>query len=1195
MADELLLIKIVGKDETAQAFATYAENAAEAYRKASGGSDDYEKRTKRLQNSLNELYKRIENGGAVSVGAVAKIATQHELLRREIERTWGSIDKAAPEVVQHYKAIGVVLERTKGMVREVNDAVNDSRDELGKYGAQWNGLGDGIEKLAGKHGVLVGQIGLVVTAWREGWAAGKQFGEVIGVNYDAWNGFVGNVKKTTTPTVNAIGDIVLVVNSLVGSLITLDEEYSKNALFNLLTSGGSLMAPLPTVNPVRPGAGLSQDDRDALQRQIDLIQKEAPKLQLQLSIATQQNDERLSRELTTIIAARQRDLARLQAEMQFSGRDPNSVAAVTREAEEIEELTLRLYDLARADRDTAKARRESAEAMQREKALAAMQQQIDLLNALTPLQTIEIEYEYDIATARRSHTGALRDQAIQLAELTRLKKLDAALGYPLAMVDPAITEFTVELARRNYQARRENEQFAEDFMARGRAWGRQWIEDSGKADAAKAESERKLIAEWQSAHESFLTRATDVFADLALTGGENFGSIAGRRFSELVGKGFSSLFSELFQAPTQDQYGRWHVGDKVFENEADAWKAAGPKAAKASAALDFAMIGAGAYSGSYAADGARTAGTISGGVAGASAGLSLFGAGLGASALAMTGWGAVIGIIVAGIAGALGEAARQEEYKYFVPTIDENGVARLEQTKNIERLEQEQLTSQLQAEYEASRNAYAKILLKAGVDIPDFQAIYGQFQPEGSQHTLKHFGQWMANELDEIVYNQVRPAVVNAFKGVGLSEMQFRGFETEFERLDPKKARSLWTELFGAMSSITDANVVFGRSYGDAMGAERTYMGRSADQVLKDDYFSKIMELSRGLDVLVGEDRVHLLNEIAQLQTAGAEAYKQALREIIAAAEQARERSAALRSNIELMMMRKPDGSVDYEAQANYLKQKLEQEFAEVNMSTNAADLARNQQEALELINQIVNLGYSQDWKTGQAYGTWALDVIRQLEAMTGAKFTEIGNDVTEAGNTFAEDWKAIQATIQAAGTDVGESVNDLDDEVKEVIGIIDRFGNAIANNTPGVATGHTRDGHSSVPVVDVAAVGNSGVDSATRVLPFRGSDRYDAIEPTTAATSATDDAVLIPFPRFSYTSGEAAPASESDLLGAQLIVGAVNRGNASIVAALRRHEQILMHIAGSSAATAENTDAIGNGGGSSGFEADTRRRRASA
>jgi len=689
----------------------------------------------------------------------------------------------------------------------------------------------------------------------------------------------------------------------------------------------------------------------------------------------------------------------------------------------------RLRKEAEAEKQKAEAALKSAEAL--EKLTIAKRAELELLKASDPFQEAEIKYLHDLKLAGFEATEELRKMARAKAEVIRAGSIDKAFGDLSHDILGTMMDRSKGVARPGDEdpAVREEIRLRHD-SALATAYAIGEIED-------RALEER--IQKWSSAQQQISYDFADIFTDLAVTGGENFGRMAAQRFGQLTQKGFETLFASLFQ-PKQGKDGQFYLpgSSKGYATEEDALKASEGRIGKAQAAVDIASVGVGAYGSARAGEGSRTGSLVSGAISGA------------AAFPAMPVVGAIVGAIAGAIGGYLGEQQRQSEYKYGVPSIDKGGQAHFTGYKNIDLLERTEILTRIQDKYDSIRNAYAKIFISADESIlDDLKAIDGRFQKEGSANFLKHLDQWINGGLGREVAFQVKGGLEQIFSTVGVGADRFNELWKKFGSLDPAKAAALFGELYSGMKMIQDAGKFFDRkgptglntSYFGNMIDERKKMNRSVADVMEDEHFTPILKVARGISELVGEEQIHAITEIARLQEQAKNAQIAAIQEIIRISDAATERKKSALENYDILGIQHGQGTDDEKRkrEADYYKAKVDEELRKVDTSKTAAEADLHSQRAQDYINKILGLGYDINEKTGEEWRQWAIDATNKVDAVLMKQLDDLGIEISNANAEFwlkfNEIYGPFKEALEKAGDDIGENFDPgkFDPEIGEI------------------------------------------------------------------------------------------------------------------------------------------------------------------
>ncbi|MGK2857551.1 MAG: hypothetical protein ACSLFQ_10125 [Thermoanaerobaculia bacterium] len=545
---------------------------------------------------------------------------------------------------------------------------------------------------------------------------------------------------------------------------------------------------------------------------------------------------------------------------------------------------------------------------------------------------------------------------------------------------------------------------------------REWQEEREAEIWAKAVSEN--MKDWE---QNFAAPLSNVFYDLATTGGHNFGQIAGDNFNRMIGDGaslFTDKLAEFFgggKAEWDESSGQWMIdGKPATQGQLNANNTMGQLAG-------YASIGIGSYMNPKASG--QDQSILGGAASGAMSGFSMSG-----------NWvGAVIGAVVGAAGTYFGNQAVYDDYKYGIPGINvSNGQASLNYTDNMRPAEIEEWTAKIQAQYDKFWNGYVDIILKFGDSklIPAFTGIDGQFQSNPSKNFLKHLNEWINGTLPDELAGMFKESMSTLYTGMGLTMEGFESFWQRFDGLDPSKALALWGELADALINFQTSITAFGgvitpgqsgftlggqNSFTQIMSGERDRNQMTfADTLRESDV--ELMNLADSLEHLTGEEQIHRAREISDLNMERYENEKQYAQQLLQAMEEVNRTWDAMVRSLTLDGFKDSEGNTDYKAQVDYLYDYLNDLYQRMGTATSPEELQFLNSEAANVLNQILGIAQnSGDPAYYEAMRKWALETIDHLRTQTADRITALGQAVSDANAAFLEKFNPIFTAFQNA------------------------------------------------------------------------------------------------------------------------------------------------------------------------------------
>lgn len=925
-----------------------------------GVSADFERAADNVAKAHAQLVNKIERGDKIAINSADRLAQQQELLRREIVRTYGSIEAATPEVVAHYKKVTDRVEHLKREVISLNKVTEDHRKEMNVAGMSYKGINDTLEDMAGKYGSVAVKAGVVVAVVKEMYDIGKK-AVVLFSSEDTlkwWDKQAAAVEKWGDRSKKTFFDVGLAAAQnapwILGAVAT-------GGVYGGISASGSVL-----------GAGLTG-----------------------------------SAKIPT-------------AKLPFGPAAPDPMTAWGNDYATRQRLAKEREEAAEKAKKEADAEAKVAEAIM--KRGEALRFEIESLRSADPFRDAEVAYLRDMAAASRESTKELQGLARVRADLVRQAGIDKAFG---DLITRGTSLGDIAGAARGTTATTGSQW----WLANGQAATDESLRQLSIAmDAAFSKGEKsaelyaRAVDKMHAAVQTFRNFASDFATDFALTGGENFGDIAGRRIAEQTQAGFDRIFSEILGgkiSEVKDKDGKVigyrgsgiFGGGKTYDNEIDAVNAAQKRANQAQLGMDYAAIGVSSYGAGRAGEGSRTGSVVS----------------AAASMYASTGniYAAAAAAVVAAIGGALGEKARQDEYKYGSPMFDMYGKASLQAPKNINPLERAQIESQLQERYDTARNANVRLMMALGVQptAGTFGAINGKFQDNPSANWGKHLNEYISSgRIDAAVYGQARTQVRAGFQGLGLTGSRFDQLERDWEKLDPAKMQQMLQNLALGLKDIQTAGQFFGAK--NMQGKNTSWftglldVRKEMDMTFADSMktaMDGLIQKAGYLDDLVGADQINLLQELGATAIEIRQREREEMKAILQMQDRIRQQGADARDRYAVMGMVKEDYTPDSERIASFYQGKADDALKRISTAKTKEEAQQWYDRYMQYIDQVVQQGFSINDETGVKWSKWAGDQTWKGEEAIAKILDKFGIDTQKANDDFFKQWDPIIEKFRGA------------------------------------------------------------------------------------------------------------------------------------------------------------------------------------
>lgn len=185
-----------------------ADNAAAAVVNVkSDDMDQFRHRIELATKAEQDLAKAFDEGSQEVGEKLGKLMGQQIKFKSEIEKTYGSIEKAPAVAREAYGKLTVSVEKATVEVRQFTHELNKQKEAAGLTQTQFNGIGDAFTKMLGPAGQSVTTLGAFASALTVGYETGHRFAESIGTDFSEMDrvtkGLAEKLKNVNSELANA--------------------------------------------------------------------------------------------------------------------------------------------------------------------------------------------------------------------------------------------------------------------------------------------------------------------------------------------------------------------------------------------------------------------------------------------------------------------------------------------------------------------------------------------------------------------------------------------------------------------------------------------------------------------------------------------------------------------------------------------------------------------------------------------------------------------------------------------------------------------------------------------------------------------------------------------------------------------------------------------------------------------------------
>jgi chromosome segregation ATPase len=169
----------------------------------------------RADKQYDKLRETIDQGSPEMGEQLRRLVGIQINLRNEIERTYGSIDRATPEAIANFKRLGQQVEAAKGEVGNLTREMDKQTAGVRDASTAWRGLDSVVSDAAGK----MGKFGIAAVggfaALREGWQVGMQLNKLFGTDMSLWEEAIEKFGKKVGIVISKIADVVVAQGTVI--------------------------------------------------------------------------------------------------------------------------------------------------------------------------------------------------------------------------------------------------------------------------------------------------------------------------------------------------------------------------------------------------------------------------------------------------------------------------------------------------------------------------------------------------------------------------------------------------------------------------------------------------------------------------------------------------------------------------------------------------------------------------------------------------------------------------------------------------------------------------------------------------------------------------------------------------------------------------------------------------------------------
>lgn len=986
-----------------------AEDQAKSASSALGKG--YTEQATRAREAIGKFYSSLADGGDASRRSVSAAITQVALLRREIERTQGSVEAAAPEIAAEFRDVEHAAEQMKKEYSELNKVVQRQMEQLALASGQWRGFGAMLRsQVSPEVTALATKLTAVVTVAGLAWAAGKKAATATGINpegyaliADGWE----SAKRSGRAYHDTLGNILL----------------RTQQIMNLRPSGNidatGFLAPIRRgieQGPARPTDAQIYQSRIITENRMREENRAA--------------DQKRLADYEQWIALEQRHL---QNTKELVGLTSANALAETAEIEHKSRMLTLRGELTRAEVEG------NETAISQVKKLIAEEQRLyalrrkALLEDLPHRQTLApgspLWYEMGATTDR--WRPYVRDYDPENDPLT----------------DDLRRDYLAAVQRGDQQNRRDAEQLSRQLEARLR--DQKFVDTLSDVFADAAMTGGKNFGEI----------AARTFNEVVTAGADSImAAIFGKRGDPALGQD-----PNLYYGANGKPLTGWQA------QAAGVARAGLTYGTVAYSGYQGGRSGADNAQTSGLVSGATAGATF--GVYGAIIGAMI---GWGSAYIGRLRakddekW-AVPSIDANGnvtvdrpsTTRRLGSERYPGTISWLIGRARTGGSGEREVPNTVTDAEVEDMVKSITETYNTFKDAYVKILLSIpNAVITQIGRIDGQFQNAPSKDFLENFERWVSGTLPDQIAEQFREGMEGAYVSMGLSVEKFNELWKEFDALDPAKAVTLWATLADALRDFQTASDFFTQTdpmgmFGGSATFQREMIRLQADSRTSvgqriSTFDDEILRFAAGIENLSLEGQINAMGELGRMQMQRYQMEKEAIQEIFDILMGAKAQLTDDLDDLAVMGMVNADGSPDHYGIAGYWQGRADDALGNLGSATTAAQAREEAENFRRYILAAGNAGLAQAQtpEERQKWIDWMREQLGAGYAVLETTLGRLGKEINDVNDAFAEEVQPVIDNLTTAIGEVDEGLGDLGEEIGRTIEPIDEFRRAIINAT---------------------------------------------------------------------------------------------------------------------------------------------------